>query len=392
MELVSDDPGLRRVEQALQGAELVALDTEAAGYHRYHDRVCLLQLSTRERTFVVDTLALRELDGLLPVLAADGVEVVVHDADYDLRLLARDFGLRVSHLFDTRIAAQFLGDTALGLGGLVEQYLGIRLEKKFQKADWARRPLPHDMLEYAAEDTRHLPALRDRLRAALIDRGRLGWAEEEFRLSERARWDASAPDPDAFMRLKGSRDLSPRELAVLRELHAWREDVARERDLATFRILGNEGLLNLARAAPRTRAELADVRGVPAGLVERRGADLLAAVRRGLDVPDAELPRRPRPPRRPPPDPDFEAMVERLRQVRDRAAERLGLDRGFLMPRAQLEAVARSAPTSGAQLLAVEDLRRWQVEALGDELLAEIDDQARASDTASAARNGDRRQ
>jgi ribonuclease D len=390
MELVSDDPGLQRVEQALHGEALVALDTEAAGYHRYHDRVCLLQLSTRERTFVVDTLAVRELDGLAPVLDADGVEVVVHDADYDLRLLARDFGLRVSHLFDTRVAAQFLGDPALGLGGLVEKYLGIRLEKKFQKADWARRPLPRDMLEYAAEDTRHLPALRDRLRDALIERGRLGWAEEEFRLTERARWDASAPDPDAYLRLKGSRDLSPRELAVLREMHAWREDVARERDLATFRVIGNEALLQVARSAPRTREELAALRGIPTGLAERRGADLLAAVRRGLDVPDAELPRRPRPVRRPPPDPDFEAVVERLRQVRDRAAERLGLDRGFLMPRAQLEAVARVAPTSFAQLLAVEDLRRWQVDALGDELLDAIEAHA-LSDTTSADRSGDRR-
>src|SRR5690606_6938052 len=124
-------------------------------------------LATRTATYVVDTLAVTDLTPLAGVFAAPDLEVVFHDADYDLRILYRDFGLRVRGLFDTKLAAQFLGEPAIGLASLTEKYLGIRLEKKHQRADWAQRPLPDYLLEYAAEDTRHLPALRDRLKAEL---------------------------------------------------------------------------------------------------------------------------------------------------------------------------------------------------------------------------------
>jgi ribonuclease D len=372
MVYVQDVEALRGAAQVLARTELVGLDTEAAGYHRYHDRVCLIQLSNRARTFLVDALAVTTLQPLAQVLGDERIEVVLHDADYDLRLLARDYGITVSRLFDTRIAAQFVGAPGLGLGALVEQYLGIRLAKKFQKADWAQRPLPAEMLEYAAEDTRHLPALRDRLKDELTAAGRLAWAEEEFRLREGTRWAQASAADEPYLRLRGAHDLSPRELAVLRELYAWREEQAAERDVATFRVMSNEALLDLTRLQPRTTAELAGMRGVSAGLVERRGRELIAAVRRGLELPDAELPRRQRAPRRPPPAPEFDAAVERLRAARDRAAERLGLDRGFLMPRSQLEAIARAEPGSATELLAVDEMRRWQVEAMGDDLMAAL--------------------
>ncbi|HEY0674379.1 MAG TPA: ribonuclease D, partial [Longimicrobiales bacterium] len=216
---------VRDLAKKLSGAILIAADTEAAGYHRYRDTVCLLQLSTRLDTYVIDTLAVPELQPLAPIFARDETEVVFHDADYDLRLLSRDFSIAVTNLFDTKIAAQFLGEQAFGLGSLVEKFLGIALEKKHQRADWAQRPLPADMLHYAAEDTRHLPELRDVLRAELVSRGRLHWAQEEFALGQDTRW-LIAEDAAPFLRTKGARDLKPRELAVLRELHAWRERAA----------------------------------------------------------------------------------------------------------------------------------------------------------------------
>src|SRR5690606_21171932 len=150
-----------------------AADTEAAGYHRYRDTICLLQVSTRERTWVVDVLELEDLEPLRAPLIEKGTEIVFHDADYDLRLLHRDFGLEVRGLFDTKIAAELLGEPGLGLASLLERHVGLTIPKKYQRADWARRPLPPDMLEYAAEDTRHLPQLRDALREALEKKGRL---------------------------------------------------------------------------------------------------------------------------------------------------------------------------------------------------------------------------
>jgi ribonuclease D len=369
MELIQDEHGIRQVAESLAQVQLFAADTEAAGYHRYHDRICLLQISTREETFLIDTLALKQLTALEPLFSSPGCEVILHDADYDLRLLARDYGIRVGGLFDTKLAAQLLGEPAIGLGALVEKHIGLRLDKKHQRADWAQRPLPPAMLDYAAEDTRHLPALRDRLKRALEEAGRLHWAEEEFTLREQARWDSEQPDGEGYLRLKNTRDLKPREMAALRELYEWREQQGRRRDVATFRVVGNEVLIATARALPRDQKELARAEGVPASIAERHGTELLAAVKRALDLPESALPKRERGPRRPPPDPEFELRAERLKRARDEAAEALGMDRGFLMPRQQLEDTARLQPTTAAQLLEVPHMRRWQVEALGERLL-----------------------
>jgi ribonuclease D len=368
MEYIRDERGVRVVADALAGAPLFAADTEAAGYHRYHDRICLLQISTRTHTFLVDTLAVAGLAALLEPFASSDHEVVFHDADYDLRLLARDYGIRVGGLFDTKLAAQLLGETAIGLGALVEKYVGARLDKKHQRADWAQRPLPPELLAYAAEDTRHLPALRDRLRAELEAAGRLHWAEEEFTIREQA-LPATGPEPDGYLRLKHTRDLTPRQMAALRELHEWRERVARQRDVAPFRVVGNDVLVAVARALVAEPHRLARVPGVPGSIADRHGAELAAAVGRALALDEAELPRRARPPRRPPPDVEFEAIVDRLRHARDAAAKELSLDRGFLMPRQQLEDTARLRPRDAAGLLDVAEMRRWQVEALGERLL-----------------------
>ncbi|HEX7118989.1 MAG TPA: ribonuclease D [Longimicrobiales bacterium] len=369
MDYVTSERELKGAVERLTGARALAVDTEAAGYHRYFDRVCLVQVSTPSATFVVDTLAVPGLDPLRPLFERPDTEIVFHDADYDLRLLSRDFGIRVRGLFDTKIAAQFLGEPAIGLASLVEKFLGIRLEKAFQRADWARRPLPPEMLEYAAGDTRHLLPLRDLLRQALETMGRLEWAEEEFRLLEEVRWTAPAEDPDAYLRLKGTRDLRPRQLAILRELYAWREGVARARDAAPFRVLTNEAMIEIARRAPTTSGALAAIPGTPRSLASRHGTEVLEAIARAQALPEESLPTRPRGRGRPPPDPVFDATLERLRAVRDEAATALGLDRGFLMPRAQLEELARLRPGAIDELAAVPGLRRWQAAALGERIL-----------------------
>jgi ribonuclease D len=372
MEYIQTEAELETAVSRLRGVPILAADTEAAGYHRYEDRICLLQLSTREDNLVIDTLSLGHLDGLAPLLADPSIEVVFHDADYDLRLLQRDFGLAVHGIFDTKIAAQFVGERAFGLASLVEKYLGTRLTKAFQRADWARRPLPPEMLDYAAGDTEYLPALRDALREALVSAGRMAWAEEEFRLEESVRWAPAESNGEAYLRLKNTRDLRPRQMAALRELYEWREGVARARDQASFRVLTNDVLVEIARRMPGTWVDLAGDRGAPRSLADRYGAELLEALERARELPESELPERPRGPRRPPPDPEFDELVERLRQVRDEAAEGLGLDRGFLMPRAQLEELARRRPASIAELEAIPGFRRWQAAAVGGELITTL--------------------
>lgn len=356
-----------RFLRTIADVDRLALDTEGASFHRFIDRIYLLQLSTRDKTAIIDPLPLGAPHELGRLIEDPRVEVVFHDADYDLRLLHQDYGWQVRNVFDTRVAAQLLGIRAFGLAALLERYFGMKLDKKHQRADWSMRPLTADMLEYAAQDTMHLLGLRDRLAEDLRRAGRWEWASEEFHLIEQTRWEDD-DDASAFLRMKGARDLNRRELAVLRELVNWRNEVARRADRATFRVIGNEPLLELARLKPTTREALGSVKGMPRGLVERAAPDILAAIKRGTDLPDAELPRFPKAPRWER-EPDFDARVSALRTVRDAAAARLDMDPGVLCSRDRLEAVARRNPATLEELAEIPELRRWQVEVLGPDFL-----------------------
>ena len=359
---------------AFRREPLVAADTEAASFHRYRDRIFLIQLSSPATTVLVDPLALPDLSPIGELLGDPAVEKIFHDADYDLRILDRDYAFRARRVFDTRIAAQLAGEPAVGLAALLEKYVGVKLAKQHQKADWSRRPLPAAMLAYAAADTEHLPALRAALRERLTALGRLAWVEEECARLEDLRWTGAADGAEAFRRVKGARALPGRQLAALRELFRWRESVAAAEDKATFRIVGNDGLLAVARALPRTPADLARIPELSPALARRHGPALLAAVARALSLGEAELPRIERVVREPHWDPALDGRIERLKAARNRAAAALGLDPGVLCGRATLEAVARATPTPNdrAGLARIGELRRWQIEALGDALLAAL--------------------
>jgi ribonuclease D len=355
----------------IAAAREIALDTEGASFHRFVDRIYLLQLSTRTRHAVIDPLPIGVPAGLGALLEDPAVEVVFHDADYDLRLLQQDYGWNIRTIFDTRIAAQLLGYTAFGLAALLERFFEVKLDKKHQRADWSMRPLTGDMLDYAAQDTRWLLQLRDHMASELERMGRTAWAREEFALLEGTRWTDEEPGT-SYLRLKGARDLSRRELAVLRELVPWRDAVAGVLDRATFRVLGNEQLLEIARSQPQSKESLGKIKGMPRAILEQRGADLLDAVRRALAVPDAELPKFPRAARWDR-DPDFDARVSALKTARDAAAKRLDLDPGVLCSRDRLEAVARKNPATVEELAEVPELRRWQVAELAADFVKALE-------------------
>ena len=349
----------------------VGVDTEAASFHRFVDRVYLIQLSTRRATAIVDPLAVTDLAPVGALLADGQVEKIFHDADYDLRTLDRDYRFRAVRLFDTRVAAQLAGEPAIGLAALLEKYVGVKLSKVHQKADWSQRPLTPGMLAYAADDTAHLPALRDALERRLRELSRWEWAEEEFLRLEGLRWTGAADDGPAYLRVKGAKALRPRQLATFRELYAWREGLARAEDKAQFRIIGNESLLGVSRAQPRTPEDLGHVPDLPASLARRHGPALLDAVARAAAIPEQDLPRIERPPR-PPHDPAVDVRLEKLKAARNARAAELGIDPGVLCGRAALDAVARAHPKDRAGLSAIGELRRWQVTAAGDALLAAL--------------------
>ena len=373
------------VEQWLSGIRttgILALDTEGASFHRYVDRIYLIQLSTRETHAIIDPLPIATPAGLGALVEDPAVEIVFHDADYDLRLLRQDYGWQVRNVFDTRIAAQLLGLKAFGLAALLERSFGLKLDKKHQRADWSMRPLTADMLDYAAQDTMHLLGLRDVLRAELEAKGRLAWAAEEFARLETIGWAAEDPAA-AFLRIKGARDLTRRELAIFREVVQWRDATALALDRATFRVVGNETLFELARLAPRTRDALGKVKGMPRGILERAGDAILAAIGRGLEVPEAELPRFPKAARWDR-DPDFDHKVGALKAVRDAAATRLELDPGVLCSRERLEAVARLLPREVDDLTRIPEFRRWQIAEMGAGFVQAIAPYAKGAKSAAA--------
>ena len=347
----------------ISGIREIAVDTEGASFHRFIDRIYLLQITTRDRSAIIDPLPIGMPKRLGEILEDPKVEVVFHDADYDLRLLHQDYGWHVTNIFDTRIASQLLGIKAFGLAALLEQFFGVKLDKKHQRADWSLRPLPPGMLDYAAQDTKHLLDLRDELRSRLEKLGRLSWAEEEFARLEGTKWEEDDSSL-SFLRIKGARDLTRRELALLRELVPWRDSVAREVDRATFRVMGNEVLLEIARTAPKTVKDLSTLKGMPRGILDRGASAILGAVQRGLEVAEEHLPRFPRAPKWDREE-DFDDRVAKLKSVRDAAAVRLSLDPGVLCSRERLEAIARRKPEKVSDLENVPGIRKWQIAEMG---------------------------
>ena len=370
-------PALAAFVTAARREQRIGVDTEAASFHRYRDRIYLLQISSATQTAVIDPVAIAA-PGLEPfggLLADPQVEKTFHDADYDLRVLDRDYAFRAVRLFDTRIAAQLAGEPAIGLAALLEKYVGVKLDKEHQKADWSLRPLTPSMLAYAAADTRFLLALRDALEQQLRTLGRLSWAMEEFKQLESLRWTArgGGAEEEAYLRLKGAKGLSARSLAALRMLHRWRDTVAEREDKAPFRIIGNDALLAVSRALPATRADLGHIRELPSSLARRHGDALLHTVQQAKSLPETALPRlERRPTPRVPKDPGFDARLERVKAVRNRIATELGLDPGVLSGRTTLEAVARARPANRVALEQIGEIRRWQIDVLGDALLEAV--------------------
>lgn len=368
-------------------ARRLALDTEGASFHRYVDRIYLLQLSTDSQHAIIDPLPIQSPSLLGAMIEDPKVEIVFHDADYDLRLLHQDYGWNVRQVFDTRVAAQLLGIKAFGLAALLERGFGIKLDKKHQRADWSMRPLSADMLDYAAQDTMHLLGLRDQLHDELERKQRLSWAKEEFERLESVRWPADDA-ANAFLKIKGARDLTRRELAVLRELVQWREATALKLDRATFRVVSNDVLLEAAKSHPAGKQSLGQIKGMPRGILERAGAEIIAAIDRGINVPEAELPKFPKAPRWDR-DPEFDAKVGALKQVRDAAATQLELDPGVICSRERLESVARLLPAETDALAAIPEFRRWQIEVLGEGFVKALAPWRKKQKGAAPAKNPD---
>ncbi len=366
--LVADVESLGRLleDLAAHRGDAVALDTEADSFHHYFEKVCLLQLSRDGAAWLVDPLAGLDLAPLFALLADR--RLLLHGADYDLRLLLRGYGFRPREIFDTMFAAQLLGLREIGLAALLSTRLGVTLDKSSQRADWSRRPLAPALVTYAAADVLHLHSLVASLEADLAACGRTEWHAEECARLIAQDLSPAPEDPETDWRIKGSNGLAPKERAFLRELWHAREERARALDLPPFRVLHNEALLALSRRAATGERDLSKLfpRPVPSAFAAR--------LREALDVAQAlaptawPAPRRGEPVR---PEPALEKAVNALKARRDAVAARLGLDPGVLASRATLVEVARAElaarrPLPAADLVAATGLSRWKADLLAE--------------------------
>ncbi len=351
---------------ATQG--VLAIDTEADSLHSYFDKVCLIQMTAAGDDLVIDPLTGIDLKRFGDILADPKITKILHGGDYDLRILNRDFGYTVTNLIDTMIAAQLLGYEAFGLGALLERHFGVKVNKAHQRADWAMRPLTPEMLDYASMDTRYLTALADKLREELTALGRWEWALEEFARLESVRFREADEDAEPFRKLKNIGNLDRRSLAVLRDLHGWRDGLARAADRPPFKIIGNDTIIEIARAKPKTREELVAVKTMSRYHLDRYGRDLLRIVRAALELPEDQLPERgeTKPWIR---DKALENRVDKLKKVRDRVAAGLKIDPSVIAPRHVLTAVATIQPTSASELDQIPAMREWQKRLLADAFL-----------------------
>lgn len=366
---VDEQSELERISAILQKAPKIAVDTEADSLHSYFDKVCLVQFSTASEEILVDPLAKIDLRALRELFANRDVTKVFHAADYDLRILHRDFDITVANIVDTMICAQLLGITSFGLAALLDRYFGVKLDKTHQLSDWSKRPLTPDMLKYAATDTHYLIALSEKLQGELETLGRWEWALEEFARLESIRFrEKDADEGEEFRRMKGLAKLDRRTLGVVARLYDWRDQLARKLDRPPFKVLGNETIITIAERRPETSEELRQIRGMSPFVMQRNGAEILREVRAVLAMEEDQLPQpvSAKPWIR---DREMERRVERMKRVRDRVASELKVDASVLAPRHVLAAIAASDATTLDDLAAVPAMRQWQRNLIGKELL-----------------------
>lgn len=347
-----------------------ALDLEADSLHSYQEKVCLAQVSAPGINVVLDPLTCRDaFAALAPPLADPGVEKLVHGADYDVRLLKKDFGFRAANLFDTMIAAQFTGREQVGLAALLFEFFEVALDKRYQRADWSARPLTPALLAYAALDTAYLFALKERLEGELVALGRRHWAQEEFELLSAV--EPGPPRKPSCLDVKGVSRFAPRELALLQGLLDLRDELARERNRPPFKVLGNDLLLRWAQQPPESRRDVLESPGAPKPVLDRLAPRVLELAKAAAALPLDECPRFPES-RYVPMTGAQERRLKRLKAARQGASERLKLAPGLLVNSATLERTARFDPSEAAAALAAA-LKGWQREAVGADLGEALD-------------------
>ena len=372
----TDDIGHRIIDSPSQLADLVrkietetaiGVDLEADSMYHFREKVCLIQMATANISAVIDPLAIEDLSALKPVFNHKGIQKIFHGADYDVRSLYRDFKININNLFDTELASRFLGSPETGLEAVLKKKFAITLDKKFQRKDWSRRPLPQEMIDYAAEDARYLLPLARNLTTELKGKGRLSWVREECEILSRVRPNTNGTQP-LYLNFKGAGKLDPRSLAILEALLECRRHIARQKDRPLFRVIGSRSLLDLAQTRPTTLKQLEKAGALSPKQISMYGKQVLAAISGAIKIPPKDLPVYPR--RKAPRVPAAAAQrVKNLKKWRDGRAKKLAMDPSLILTRSHISILAVQKPLKLADLSQIREIKKWQIREFGEEIL-----------------------
>ncbi|MCP4140395.1 MAG: hypothetical protein GY755_08920 [Chloroflexi bacterium] len=347
----------------LSSEAIIAIDTESNSLHAYKEQVCLIQFSTPSQDYLLDPLALPNIDALSPLFENPEIEKIFHAAEYDLICLKRDFGFRFVNIFDTMIAARILGYKKVGLGNLLEQKFNVKVNKKFQKADWGKRPLTNDMLSYARLDTHYLIELRGIFKGELEKTKKWDLAKEDFGIASTMAGTNNRKPLPIWERVGGRAKLDPRQATVLNEVCLAREKLAAKLNRPPFKIIGNKSLIQLAEVQPRTQRDM-EIEGFSPRQIGRFGKAFLAAVERGRH---ADVVKRTPSSR---PSDAFMFRFDKLRNWRKEKAKKMNVESDVILPRFLMEAVAKQNPNNLEELSIILEKSPWRLEKYGEEILS----------------------
>ncbi len=349
-------------------ASRIAIDIEADSLYHYFEKVCLIQISTDRQNFIVDPLAVNDIRALSPLMKDPKLEKVFHAAGYDIFCLRRDFDFVFVNIFDTHIAAQFVGFEQLGLDVLLERVLGVAHSKRRQRDDWSKRPLAPEQLQYAAMDTSYLLPLRDQLQQRLQAKGREAWAQEEFQSLEALEPPDREFNPEGFRNIKGSREIPLPQLAALRALYVLRDRFARELNVPPFKVMNNAVMLDLVQNPPASPREMFKRPGISFRVARRFAKEICRTIKKAQSEDASFLATRARAVGKPPPR-EAKARLEKLKRWRRDKAEELQLPVGVVFPGMLLETMAMFPPADLVALAGMAGMRRWRAQEFGGDIL-----------------------
>jgi len=359
---VDRQASLGKMVADLSAQSRLSVDTESNSLHAYREQVCLVQFSTPKTDYILDPFVFDDLQILAPIFSNPQIEKIFHAAEYDLICLKRDFTFSFANLFDTMYAARVLGYSFVGLDNMLGEKLGIKVDKRHQKADWGARPLTPSQIDYARFDTHYLFQLRDILEKELEAKGRLQLAREDFARACKVDLPREKVNGASWKRFSARKDLSTRELTILSELCGFRDQVAEHMDRPPFKVVDDDTLIAVARNVPEKDVDLAGI-GMTPKQIRLWGNEVLAAVRRGVSAPLVvrEQIRRP--------NDAVLRRLEKLKNWRKTLAKDIGVESDVILPKVYLNPLAENAAKSIDDVMSILADSPWRFQQYGAQLL-----------------------